>query len=179
MWISSWPILPQEFLQRDHWHADLFLICIAIMRLQIRFAVLALILFSNWWATGSSPPSWLSNRLSLQIPARDWHVDLFLTYCHEIAYLMHKICMLKLFVCILVLLIYTQCQELLDESQWVIVMAACHCYLWWRRWQVWHFVSSSLKVMTAAIVMLCPDCCCGGFSAMAQIHTHHCYLWWR
>jgi hypothetical protein len=52
-------------------------------------------------------PSWLSNRSSLQIPARDWHVDLFPTYCHEIAYLMHKICMLKLFVCILVLLIYT------------------------------------------------------------------------
>jgi len=52
-------------------------------------------------------PSWLSNWLSLQIPARDWHVDLFLTYCHEIAYLMHKICMLKLFVCILVSLIYT------------------------------------------------------------------------
>ncbi len=75
--------------------------------------------------------------------------------------------------------LHTQCQELLDESQWVIVMTACHCYLWWRRRQVWHFVSSSHKVMTAAIVMLCPDCCCGGFSAMAQIHTLHCYLWWR
>jgi hypothetical protein len=77
MWISSWPISPQEFLQRDHWHADLFLICIAIMRLQIRFAVLALILFSYWWATGSSPP-------------RDWAIDCHYKFLQEIGMLIYS-----------------------------------------------------------------------------------------